>query len=407
MKTCNTYIKYFIIALIILLSNKISAAESMKNIDLVSDSIRISLLTCSPHDEIYSLYGHTAIRYEDKTKGIDIAINYGVFSFKQPYFILRFVFGITDYQIGIENFSDFCNEYKSYGSSVTQQTLNLNSEEKALFIKALAENYSEENRTYRYNYFYNNCTTKARDLLISSIQGKLIYKNRIDPNLSFRKIIHSCNNAHRWARFGNDILLGINADKSTSRQDQQFLPYNLQKDFDYAYIIDTNGKVRPLINERKSILSSCQNKSEKGFFTPTIVFTIFFCFIILLCAIELFTKKRLNIIDTILQLILGCIGILLFIMIFSEHPSTSINLQIILFNPIFIYIAFDNIRYRNEINKLKRNSLVSVIIIILAILGGLIQTYAEGITILALSLLLRYLVIYIQFRKQQKNRIQQ
>lgn len=407
MKTYNTYIKHFIIALIILFSNKISAAESMKNFDYAPDSVRISLLTCSPHDEVYSLYGHTAIRYEDKAKGIDIAINYGVFSFKQPYFILRFVFGITDYQIGIENFSDFCNEYKSYGSSVTQQTLNLNSEEKARFIKALTENYSEGNRTYRYNYFYNNCTTKARDLLISSIRGKIIYKNHVNNNLSFREIIHSCNNTHRWARFGNDMLLGINADKSTSRQDQQFLPYNLQKDFDYAYIIDANGKARPLINEKILIISSCQDKSEKEGFTPTVAFIIFFCFIISLCAIELFTKKTLNIIDTTLQLIWGCIGILLFIMIFSEHPSTSINLQIILFNPIFIYIAFGNIRHRKEINILKRNSLISVIIAISAILGGLIQTYAEGITILASSLLLRYLVNYFHFTKQQKNGIQQ
>ena len=377
-----------------------SASNLTNKAENYSDSIRISLLTCSPHDEIYSLYGHTAIRYEDPAKGIDVAINYGVFSFHQPYFVLRFVFGITDYQIGIEEFSDFRNEYKSYGSSVIQQTLNLSSEEKTRFLEALTENCTEENRTYRYNYFYNNCTTKARDLLISSISGKVIYKNRIDGSCSFRKMIHSCNESHRWARFGNDMLLGINADRNTSREDQQFLPVNLLRDFSSAYIINSNGTTRPLVYKTKKIIDTSNSECNENAFTPTFVSIAFFFLVVLMCITELITRKRFGIFDTIIQIALGCIGVLLFIMIFSEHPATSINLQILLFNPIFIYIAFSNIRNRNTKSRLKINYLISSVFTTCAILGSFMQAYAEGITILASCLLFRYLINYIRLSKE-------
>ena len=127
-------------------ANKIGA--SAQNIDNITryDSVEISLLTCSPHDEIYSLYGHTAIRYQDHSSGADYAINYGVFSFHKPYFVLRFVFGLTDYEMGVQYFDDFCREYIYYGASVTQQTLNLTDNEKKKITDALLKNYLPENR---------------------------------------------------------------------------------------------------------------------------------------------------------------------------------------------------------------------------------------------------------------------
>lgn len=406
MKTFNTYTYYFLLSFILLCSNKISASEFARTENYDSDSIRISLLTCSPHDEIYSLYGHTAIRYEDKSKDIDVAINYGVFSFSQPYFVLRFVFGITDYQIGIEEFSDFCKEYKEYGSSVTQQTLNLSSAEKARFFTLLAENYSEENRTYRYNYFYNNCTTKARDLITSAIEGKVIYKNRINGNISFRDIIRSCNDAHRWARFGNDILLGVGADKSTSRQDQQFLPAYLERDFRHAYIVSNDGSARPLVLETKSILSAASNKGVSSYATPNSVAITLLCLTILLCFSESAKRKKFIIADATMQVVLGCIGLLLIAMIFSQHPTTSLNLQILLFNPAFLYIAIFNIRNNNNYSKLRGTYMISSIFMFLAIACSFIQTYAEGVTILASSLLLRYLIIYARLTRERAKEIQ-
>ena len=95
-----------------------------------TDSIEISLLTCAPHNEIYSIYGHTAIRYTNKTKGTDWTFNYGIFDFKKPFFVLRFLFGFTDYQLGIIPFYYFEKEYGKDKRQVVEQTLNLTQEEK-------------------------------------------------------------------------------------------------------------------------------------------------------------------------------------------------------------------------------------------------------------------------------------
>ena len=136
-----------------------------------NDSIRLSLLTCAPGEVIYTLFGHTAIRYENPSQGIDVVFNYGLFSFDIPNFALRFSLGETDYRLGVIDYPHFAGEYAYFGRSVWQQTLNLNNEEKAELIRLLQENYRPENRVYRYNFFYDNCATRPRDKIEESIAG--------------------------------------------------------------------------------------------------------------------------------------------------------------------------------------------------------------------------------------------
>ena len=152
------------------------------------DSIRFSLLTCEPGDEIYALFGHTALRYQNFTDKTDVVFNYGMFSFRTPNFIYRFVKGETDYQLGITPYPYFESEYAMRGSSVYQQELNLTADEKRCLLNRLKENYRPENRIYRYNYFYDNCTTRARDQIEQSIRGKVVYPGEATAH-SFRSII--------------------------------------------------------------------------------------------------------------------------------------------------------------------------------------------------------------------------
>ena len=204
------------------------------------DSVEISLLTCQPHDEIYSLYGHTAIR------------------------VLRFVFGLTDYELGVYPFNIFLKEYRHFGSMVTEQVLNLTSEEKLLLHEALRQNLQPGNSVYRYNYFYNNCTTKARDIIEKCITGKTEYAEREDFTPTYREMVHEMTRNHPWARFGNDLLLGIKADQPTTLRQQEFLPYNLMYDFDHAQIYE-NGQYRPLVKERRTALPGGVQIVKQGF----------------------------------------------------------------------------------------------------------------------------------------------
>ena len=165
------------------------------------DRVRVSLLTCAPGSEIYALFGHSAIRYENPDQQEDWVFNYGMFNFKEPNFVMRFVKGETDYQLGVIPFKYFEAEYALRGSSVYQQVLNLTNEEKESLINLLKENYHPSNRVYRYNYFYDNCTTRARDKIEESIQGKVVYPEN-EKVVSFRSILHEFMGDSHWSEFG-------------------------------------------------------------------------------------------------------------------------------------------------------------------------------------------------------------
>ena len=188
-----------------------------------NDSIRLSLLTCAPGEEIYSLFGHTAIRYENPSQGIDVVFNYGLFSFNTPNFIFRFSLGETDYQLGVTDYEHFAAEYAFYGRSVWQQTLNLTDEEKTKLIQLLQENYRPENRIYRYNFFYDNCATRPRDKVEESLQksgSQLLFSNTYTENnetKSYRDIVHQYTKGHPWAQFGIDFCIGSQADRPSAK----------------------------------------------------------------------------------------------------------------------------------------------------------------------------------------------
>lgn len=367
------------------------------------DSLQISLLTCAPHDQIYSLYGHTAIRLKDPSQGYDMVVNYGLFDSSAPHFVLRFVFGLTDYCMGISSFELFKQEYAYYGSEVTQQRLNLTQDEKASIMEAIRVNALPENLVYRYNYFYDNCTTRARDILVTHLSGKVRYKSPIDENATFRQMVHSCNTDHRWARFGNDILLGVQADLPTTRQEQQFLPRNLKHDFSDAEIIMSDGSSRRLVAEETIVIPAGLQITENGFpLTPTACALILLALTIVLTIIEMLWGKNLWLYDMFLMVSTGLAGILLFLMLFSVHPTVRFNLQLLLFNPLplfFVYPVVKSMRRRQS----HRWWRIWTILIILFLAGRFFQHYAEGMMILALTLLVRYVSReYLQKMKKQR-----
>ena len=392
-------LKGVLLTLILVSSAPVAAQEDIPPMD----SVEFSLLTCQPHDEVYSLYGHTAIRYHElRPGGLDWAFNYGVFDFKKPHFVARFVFGLTDYELGAYPYKYFVKEYRRFGSMVTEQVLNLTDEEKMALHDALAINLRPENKIYRYNYFYNNCTTKARDIIESCINGKVEYAGREDYTPSYRDMVHSMTRNNPWSRFGNDLLLGIKADWKTDLRQQEFLPGNLLYDFDHAQIY-SNGSYRPLIKERRIAVPAGVQIIESGFpLTPlacaaillAVGIVIFFsplaCAAILLAVgIVIFffewRKKRVFVLwDVLLMITTGTIGIVLTLMLFSQHPTVSLNLQIILCNPLPWLFLWPVIRGRET-----RYWKITAILAVLFLIGSFFQCYAEGIHVLALCLLMQ------------------
>ena len=353
-----------------------------------TDNIEISLLTCGPRDNVYSLYGHTAIRYRDKLNNIDIVINYGMFSFDKPYFVPRFVLGLTDYEMGIEDFNGFISHYEPSGCGVRQQVLNLTAEEKSKIGIALEENYRKENRTYRYNYFYKNCTTEARDIILNNISGTVNYNNACDSSISFRRIMHDCTENHRWARFGNDLLLGFKADAHTTRDMQQFLPANLMNDFSNASIRDGKG-TRMLVKEEFWLLTPVEKQKDNGSpLTPMTLLTAVAAIVIAATVAEMRGTRNFWILDLVMHLMCGACGLVLGIMIFSKHPTVNVNFQILMLNPLLLVFAWHTIKHLRK-GMADKWLMAWTAMIYIMVIESFWQTYAEGMLVLALSLLFR------------------
>lgn len=373
--------------------------------DSPNDSLEISLLTCEPHQNVYSLYGHSAIHVRNHSNGVDVVVNYGMFSFDKPFFILRFVFGLTDYYMAIEPYDYFCEQYFSYGSGVFEQVLNLNSEEKSKIVRALEENYRPENRIYRYNYFYDNCTTRARDILLKQLNGKIVFPaHQHNEKATFRKLIHNCNYEHPWAAFGNDLLLGYQADLTIDDKDMQFIPGNLKADFDQALFIKSGEQPRKLIKVGRWIVPKQKQIVEKEFLIAPFTTCLIIGFLIISISVcELFIKRYIFLLDYLLLPVCGILGIILLAMVFSKHPTVNVNFQIFLFNPLLLPYFH---RLISQMRRHERSKLMILWIgsLTFGIIGSLIQNYAEGIQFLAFFLLLRYTLLYFRNNRIRINK---
>ena len=375
---------YIVLTFILSVVNATVGAQSMTN----PDRIQISLLTCSPGKEVWAQYGHTAIRYYDKESGEDLAINYGIFSLDQTYFIPRFVLGMTDYRMGVQPMDMFLAQYSYEGRGVIEQVLNLSAEDKEVIYKALQENMKPENVVYRYNYFFDNCTTRARDMLVNHLHGKVVYPPA-EENATFRSMIHKWNNKYEWTQFGEDLLLGVNADRKTTKSEQQFLPENLRSDFDKARY---NGK--PLVKETNVLLDAETEVVEPVF--PLSPLSIALIFAVISLVMMLFSYRRQQVYwawDLALMLTSGLMGIIFFVMIFSQHPCVSLNFILLFFNPLPLFFLYSTIKKKKVIWWK-----IWGVLIILGLFGSLFQEIPLPILIVA-SFLLLHCIVHLRINK--------
>lgn len=299
-----------------------------------SDSIRFSLLTCAPGEEIYSLFGHTAIRYENYTRKQDFVFNYGMFSFNTPNFVMRFLLGETDYQLGVVPFPYFQMEYAERGSSVYQQVLNLTTEEKSKLLQLLDDNYHPSNRTYRYNYFYDNCTSRARNKIEECINGDVVYEEP-DSSVSFRDIIREYTAGHPWDALGIDLCLGDEADVPIDYRNQMFAPF-VMLDAAKNATIHRGDSIVPFIQTEEMVVQTESVKVSSPFLLSPMMCAMYLLLITCwICWLGFRQGRVIWLWDVLLfgaQGLGGCLIAALFF--FSVHPTVDSNWMILLFNPI-------------------------------------------------------------------------
>ena len=357
--------------------------------------VKVSVLTCSPGEEVYALYGHTALRYRDTSRDIDVVFNYGLFDFNTPNFGWRFVLGETDYMVGCIDYTDFLPEYAMRGSGVVEQVLDLTDEEASSLFGSLLLNLEPENCVYRYRYLDNNCTTKVRDKLLEALaeSGDVVYKDDIPQGETYRDVLNAPAKNNPWYAFGVNLLLGADVDKEMSHHEKQFLPNNFMNDLENAYVVSADGGERKLVRENNILLVPEQKSVARNNLTPFNVSLLLLLatFVTMLC--ELRKRKTYWGLDVVLMLLQGLSGaLLLFMALFSEHPAVGNNWLIVLLNPLALVLLPI---YVHRIRRHKPMGIVwvQVAFVILFVLTALFgpQVYPAPIYFCAAALLVRSL----------------
>lgn len=340
-KTMKKFILSFFL-LIICFCKTVHSQDSYQRITL-SDSAQISLLTNAPWDEaIYSIFGHTSVRVKDPVRKLDSIFDFGIFNMRKDNFILLFIKGETDYMVIASDYQYYLENRKEEGIGVVEQIFNLTQEEKQDIFDALVINTLPENRVYRYNYFYDNCSTRPRDIIEKYIKGELIY-TPTDKKQTYRDLVHECSSPNPWMRFGIDLVIGADADKPITDRQKDFLPEYLMRAYEGAIVKnDTSNVDRNILVSTKTLVEP-KPFSESFPIKPLYAGLILLAITIVISFVsyknKTFTVSR--IFDTLLFLSAGLGGcIIFFLMFFSIHPCTSPNWNIIWLNPLQLIVAF-------------------------------------------------------------------
>ena len=357
-----------------------------------SNSTQVSVITIGPYEkELYSAFGHSGIRFWDPSNGIDYFYNYGIFDFDQPNFYLNFLHGKLLYKVGKYNYKSAEAFYKSQNRFIKEQILDIDDNDKMLLFKYLEENVQPENSSYLYNYIFNNCATKIRDVLFSVFQERVEFKSE-GEGMSFRSLMDLYLKKNEWGDLGIDICLGSSIDVEASNLDQMYLPDYLFTGLEIATLDN-----KKLVNETLTYIPD-YNEYNQSIFSPKLIFIIVLLISIYISFRQIKYGLKYKYFDLILFCGSGLIGLLIiYLWGFTDHLSKN-NFNILWASPINFILPFLFSRETHEKWFIIYVIFYIAVLISLLILWNFIpQNLNQNVLIITLSMILRLAsnIIYI------------
>ena len=363
------------------------------------EKVEISIITCDPGSEVYSLFGHGALRINHIESDEDIVVNWGIFEYYEDQFKFGYDFakGRLNYYMGIQNTINFLREYSYFNRGVREQILNLTTSEKKEIIEFVSLNNLPENRNYKYEFFYDNCSTRIRDLLSSIFRSNISWGNHPSENkFTFREIIHQNLAPQPWLMLGIDLVLGQRIDQLVNNKNLMFLPAYLEAILDSTKIT-TVAPSKTLISRKNVLIPTAENNR------PAITsITIYGWIVLMITLLLLFLKndRIFNVWSCVLLTLLSLLGVVLYFMWFgTDHQATKNNSNILWANPSYLFLVWVII-----FKKWNKVSLVYVYLIGFCLLTtilfwfGMVQEFNPTIKPIIISLAL---IFYYYFRKNK------
>ncbi len=358
----------------------------------LSENAEISVLTIGPGSSLNDAFGHSAFRIKDDTTSLDLVFNYGVYDFEAPNFILKFAQGKLNYLIGLNRFDNFYRAYASQNRSIEQQTLNLSQAEKQKLFDYLADNYEPENRRYLYDFLFNNCATKIKDVTGATTNSPIHFN--IPENYkeaTFRTLIQDNLNKNSWGSLGIDLALGSVIDRKATPEQHMFLPKNIYSFFENATI----GK-EPLVKNSSTLFSATPEHLASNFLlSPIFIFGIIACLMVFITYRDYKGKKRTKALDIILFTATGLAGVVILLLWFAtDHQTTQNNYNLLWANPLNLIVLFQlsKSKLRHWFNKYLKFLVILLCLLVFHWLTG-VQVFAIGLIPLLIAIMVRYIFL--------------
>lgn len=297
--------------------------------NVLSESSEISVLTIGPGTSLNDAFGHSALRIKDKMNRIDTVYGYGAFNFNTPNFYLKFAQGKLNYSISKDDFQSFFQTYTYFNRTVKEQVLNLSQTEKQKLYNFLVNNYKPENRAYLYEFFFDNCATKIKDVTNIALNNSISFSEPENfQQETFRTLIHNNLNRNSWGSLGIDVALGSVIDRKATPEEHMFLPENIYRFFENATIKNSN---KPLVKESKTLYIKKNKTNSSSFITsPLFVFGIIGLLILFITYKDNKKQKQSKWLDVILFSLTGLMGVFILLLWFAtDHTGTHQNYNLL------------------------------------------------------------------------------
>ncbi|WP_179351915.1 lipoprotein N-acyltransferase Lnb domain-containing protein [Winogradskyella vidalii] len=369
----------------------------------LSPNASISVLTFGPGESLNDAFGHNGFRIKDNTLGIDVVYGYGEYDFEAPNFYLKFAQGKLNYLISRHNFKNIYYGYSNANRTIKEQVLNLTLEEKQKLFNYLENNYKPENRRYLYDFFYDNCATRIRDVAQIATTSEIEFKTPKNfEEQTFRSLIHDHVGLNTWGSFGIDIALGSVIDRKASVKEHMFLPYYIHNFFETATLNDSKALV-----ENSSILyEKNENNSSMDFvFSPLVIVGLIGLFILFLTYKDYKNNTRNKWLDLILFGTTGLIGLLiLFLWFATDHSATANNYNLLWAFPLNLLVMVQLLKpqVKSWVIRYLKFLIIMFTLMTFHWIGG-VQVFAIGLIPLLIALLVRYIYLVKWFSKTTLN----
>ncbi|WP_428664420.1 DUF4105 domain-containing protein [Runella sp.] len=301
---------------------------------------KVSLITVSPGEELYSSFGHNALWVSDPMQGIDRVYNYGTFDFRTEGFYIKFLRGTLPYQLSVSPMYHTMYGAQAENRSVTEQVLNLSQNQKQKLFDFLENNYLPQNRQYAYKFFYDNCATRLRDALNAACGDSLVFsRNTVAKDgmlKSFRWWMNKYLGDKPWSKFGMNLAIGLPSDRKASVQEEMYLPDNLQQHIELATI----GGQKAVAEYKDLFTKSPKPESSNWWeilYSPMAIFHLLGILIILLMYRQQKQQKVTFLFDKIFFSIIGLAGWVLFLLwVATDHGVTAWNFNLLWVMPFYL-----------------------------------------------------------------------